>query len=61
VTSRLADEHLWVEALNRGAYDLLAKPFDVAELKRVLNSAWFRWRDRHKGSTGPTHVRAEGA
>jgi DNA-binding response OmpR family regulator len=40
VTSRLADERLWVEALNVGAYDVLVKPFDVAELKRVLDSAW---------------------
>ena len=47
VTSRLADERLWVEALNVGAYDVLVKPFDVAELKRVLNSAWCEWRERH--------------
>jgi hypothetical protein len=38
VTSRLADERLWVEALNVGAYDVLVKPFDVAELKRVFSS-----------------------
>src|SRR5690348_6855180 len=30
VTSIHADEHLWVEALNLGAYDVLAKPFDYA-------------------------------
>src|ERR1017187_3856563 len=28
VTSRLADERLWAEALNLGAYDVLAKPFE---------------------------------
>src|SRR4029077_1553816 len=28
VASRLADDHLWAEALNLGAWDVLAKPFD---------------------------------
>jgi DNA-binding response OmpR family regulator len=32
VTSRLADERLWAEALNLGAYDVLAKP--LTERKR---------------------------
>jgi DNA-binding NtrC family response regulator len=40
VTSRLADEHLWVEVLNLGGYDLLAKPFDATEVVRVVGKAW---------------------
>jgi DNA-binding response OmpR family regulator len=40
VTSRLADEYLWAEALNFGAHDVLAKPFRASELKWVLESAW---------------------
>jgi DNA-binding response OmpR family regulator len=40
VTSRLADDHLWAEALNLGAYDVLAEPFDRAEVVRVLSLAW---------------------
>lgn len=40
VTSRLADDHLWAEALNLGAYDVLAKPFEPVELTRSLTSAW---------------------
>ncbi|HLK68398.1 MAG TPA: hypothetical protein VKU19_33430 [Bryobacteraceae bacterium] len=47
VTSRLADEYLWAEALNLGAYDVLAKPFDPCEVKRVLDSAWRHWTDLH--------------
>jgi DNA-binding response OmpR family regulator len=47
VTSRLADEQLWAEALNLGAYDVLAKPFDTQEVNRTLSSAFFRWRDCH--------------
>jgi DNA-binding response OmpR family regulator len=48
VTSRLADEYLWAEALNLGAYDVLAKPFDASEVMRVLGSAWRHWTDRHE-------------
>lgn len=40
VTSIHADDYLWVEALNLGAYDVLAKPFDKAEVIRVVTAAW---------------------
>jgi DNA-binding NtrC family response regulator len=43
VTSRLADERLWAEALNLGAYDVLAKPFDRTEAMRVVSGAWRAW------------------
>ena len=43
VTSRLADERLWAEALNLGAYDVLAKPFHHTEAVRVFNGAWRAW------------------
>jgi len=46
VTSRLADDRLWSEALNLGAYDVLAKPFDRSEVVRVLTMAWMRWNAR---------------
>lgn len=39
VTSRLADECLWAEVLNLGAYDVLLKPFEPAEVRRVIQSA----------------------
>jgi DNA-binding response OmpR family regulator len=53
VTSLIADEHLWAEALNLGAHDVLAKPFEPAELTRVVNLACLRWqRERqHSGWT----------
>jgi DNA-binding response OmpR family regulator len=43
VTSRFADERLWAEALNLGAYDVLAKPFDRTEAMRVVGGAWRAW------------------
>jgi len=57
VTSRHADERLWAEALNLGAYDVLAKPFDSTEAMRVVGAAWRAWgapvrrparQERHK-------------
>jgi DNA-binding NtrC family response regulator len=47
VTSRLADERLWAEAVNLGAWDVLAKPFDAEEVIRIVSVAWQHWRDRH--------------
>jgi DNA-binding response OmpR family regulator len=52
VASRLADDCLWAEALNLGAYDVLAKPFDMAELTRSLHLAWLHsQRPRVVGDT----------
>ena len=50
VTSRTADEYLWAEALNLGAYDVLSKPYHPAEVVRVLSMAWLHWMNRHSGS-----------
>lgn len=43
VTARLADERLWAEALNLGAFDVLAKPLDSTETMRVISAAWRAW------------------
>jgi len=44
VSSRLADERLWVEVLNFGAFDLLlSAPFVPEEVLRVTESAWSAW------------------
>ena len=39
VADRLADERLWAEALNLGAYYLLAKPFDAREVQYAVTTA----------------------
>jgi DNA-binding NtrC family response regulator len=45
VTSRLADDRLWAEALNLGAWDVLAKPFDRGEVLRSADAAWQHWHN----------------
>jgi DNA-binding response OmpR family regulator len=54
VSSRLADERLWAEALNLGAWDVLAKPFVAEETIRIVSVARQHWRDRHGLYTGRT-------
>ena len=46
VTSRKADDNLWAEVLNLGAYDVLSKPFDRAEVTRIISLAWLHWKDQ---------------
>ena len=42
VTDPWADARFWADALNRGAYDLLAQPFYEAEVRRILGNACSR-------------------
>ena len=39
VVSRLADERLWADVLNRCGFDVLAKPFARDEVNRVIGHA----------------------
>jgi CheY-like chemotaxis protein len=52
VTSRLADDRLWMELLNCGAFDLLAKPFDKPDVIRIVHAAWVHWQNRYGLETG---------
>ena len=54
VTSRLADDRLWGEALNLGAYDVLAKPFEPDEVIRIVSLAWLHWREQNLATPGRT-------
>ena len=42
VTDPYADARFWAEALNLGAYDLLAQPFYESEVRRILYNACSR-------------------
>jgi DNA-binding NtrC family response regulator len=44
VTSRFADEHLWSEVLNLGAYNVLAKPLSTKEVFHVVGLAAQSWK-----------------
>lgn len=57
VTARLADDRLWAEVLNLGAYDLLMKPFDRIEVVRVVNLAWRHWKDSRNRAQAAGRVR----
>ena len=60
VSSRLADERLWAEALNLGADDvLLAAPFEVREVTHVMESAWISWN--HAREQRPVPRKATGS
>jgi len=57
VTSGVANGYLWAEAINVGAYDVLAKPFDLTEVTRILSSAWRHWHDQYEAPIqSPTTV-----
>jgi DNA-binding NtrC family response regulator len=45
VTATQADDRLWAEVLNLGAYDVLQKPFRSQEVFRTIGLAW---TDRRK-------------
>lgn len=46
VTDPQADARFWSEALNLGAYDLLAQPFYPPEVRRILTNACSRLAER---------------
>lgn len=46
VSSRLADDGLWSEVLNSGGYNVLAKPFQDAEVFRDVSLAWLHWKSQ---------------
>lgn len=47
--TRFDDETLWVEAIQRGAFDLIPKPLDLSELSRILLLAV----QKHRAATTP--------
>ena len=51
VTDASADARFWAEALNLGAYDLIAQPFAAAEVRRILSYACSRLSDKSRTTT----------
>lgn len=48
VTAPDADDLLWSDVLNRGGYDVLARPFDRAEVVRIISLAWMNWKQTYR-------------
>ncbi len=46
VTSRLSDEKLWMEVIEAGGFDVLARPLESSEVRRVIAVGWRHWHDR---------------
>jgi DNA-binding NtrC family response regulator len=46
VASEQLDAALWATVLNLGAYDFVPKPFDRAEVLRLVGLAWLFWNDQ---------------
>lgn len=58
VTSRLADERLWAEVLNLGAWDVLAKPFDDGEVLRTVQSTLLHYQSSAQVIAKPSSLTA---
>ena len=59
VVSRHADENLWAEVLNLGGYDVLLKPFDRAEVVRVVGMAWRYWMSNVRETPAPAGLASQ--
>ena len=56
VSSRLADDRLWAEALNLGAWDVLARPFVRSEVFQAVSAAWRHWWNQQESPTSSMKV-----
>ncbi len=45
VTAKHADDHLWMDVLNSGGYNVLGRPFQEQEVFRILSTAWLHHRE----------------
>jgi DNA-binding NtrC family response regulator len=48
ILSRLADEELWIESIQRDAYEFLSKPLDHKDFQRIVNNIVEKNRCRHQ-------------
>ena len=44
ISSRLANDHLWVEVLNLGGQDVLQTPFVAHEVRHAVQCGWDAWQ-----------------
>jgi DNA-binding NtrC family response regulator len=58
VASALSDGNLWAEVLNRGGYDVLARPFDQREVLHCISTAWLAWKQEAEKREGQDYAPA---
>lgn len=51
VCSELPGVDLWAEVVNQGAFDALAKPFDMFEVLRMVPASWQFYRHQLRRAT----------
>jgi DNA-binding NtrC family response regulator len=57
VTSENPESRLWADVLAEGGYDVLARPYRVEEVTRVVSLAWLHWkseRDQQAKAQAPS-------
>ena len=59
VSSRYADDHLWAEVLQAGAYDFLAMPWEAREVLRLISLAWQSWAQGQQSGNHSSPTTAE--
>lgn len=60
LTSRLADDRFWSQALESGAWDVLPKPLRAAEVVRSVRYAWEHWLHQHRAAPPARTMSAAG-
>lgn len=58
VSSRYADNHLWAEVLQAGAYDFLPMPWEAREVLRLISLAWQSWARGQRSGNHSSQITA---
>ena len=60
LTSRVVDDYLWNEVVQRGGYDVLPKPLREEDVVRAVRLAWSYWNTARRTSVFPASDRDAG-
>ena len=58
--SRVVDDYLWNEVVQRGGYDVLLKPLREEDVVRAVRLAWSYWNTARRASVFPASARDAG-
>jgi len=60
LTSRVVDDYLWDEVVQRGGYDVLSRPLREEDVVRAVRLAWSYWNTARRASAFPANDRNAG-